>query len=170
MMQSVPSINFFSKAGKAGLLFFILLLPFLSFSQINRSEIKKFSPNLREQQSRQGREGVSNFVIAVSDTFGFRDFIVKNPGINSIYQYPGAGIFLVRTSWKELYEKIIPRQDVVFIDVLRVPKEEVAVSNLDLSTNKVNWVHARFPQFNGQSLTVSVKENLPDTADIDFKG
>ena len=118
----------------------------------------------------QSREGISNFVIAVSDTFGFRDFIVKNPGINSIYQYNAAGIFLVRTSWKELYEKIVPRQDVVFIDVLRLPKEEVAVSNLDLSTNKVNWVHNRFPQFNGQSLTVSVKENLPDTADIDFKG
>src|SRR5688572_32441959 len=101
MMRSVPSINFFSKAGKACLLFFILLLPFLSFSQINRSEISKFSPTVREQQNLQGREGVSNFVIAVSDTFGFKSFILKNPGIISIYQYKDAGIFLVRTSWKE---------------------------------------------------------------------
>ncbi|MFC0771574.1 S8 family peptidase [Terrimonas alba] len=90
--------------------------------------------------------------------------------ISTIYEYDEAGVIVVRSSWKDIVEKIADRPEVLFIEQQRAPKEEVAVSNLDLSANKVNLVHSEFPFYNGQSLVVSVKENKPDTADIDFKG
>ncbi|HET9429627.1 MAG TPA: S8 family serine peptidase, partial [Chitinophagaceae bacterium] len=49
-------------------------------------------------------------------------------------------------------------------------QEELAVSNLDISVNKGNLLHSRYPGYNGQGTTVSVKENRPDTTDIDLKG
>ena len=52
----------------------------------------------------------------------------------------------------------------------RIPKEEIQVGNLDLSVNKINLAHRNFPLINGDGITVSVKENKPDTTDIDFKG
>ena len=52
----------------------------------------------------------------------------------------------------------------------RIAIEEMQVGNLDLSVNKINLAHRDFPLVNGNGITVSVKENKPDTADIDFKG
>ena len=52
----------------------------------------------------------------------------------------------------------------------RTPKEELQVGNLDLSVNKINLAHRNFPLINGDGIVVSVKENKPDTTDIDFKG
>ena len=52
----------------------------------------------------------------------------------------------------------------------RIPREELQVSNLDLSVNKINLAHRNFPSINGDGMVVSVKENKPDTTDIDFKG
>src|SRR5262249_1627814 len=44
------------------------------------------------------------------------------------------------------------------------------VSNLDLSADKVNMVSSRFPNYDGNGIIVSVKENQPDTSDIDLRG
>lgn len=132
--------------------------------------IKKFSPPLQFQQRVEQTHIKTTFVIAVSSTDRFIEFLRSTPGILLMYEYAGANVFLLQCSWKDLLNKILPRPEVIFIDQLRVPKEEVAVSNLDLSANKSNIIHSRFPQYNGNALGVSVKENRPDTADIDFKG
>ena len=52
----------------------------------------------------------------------------------------------------------------------RIPKEELQVGNLDLSVNKINLAHRNYSSINGDGVVVSVKENKPDTTDIDFKG
>ncbi|HJS53641.1 MAG TPA: S8 family serine peptidase, partial [Chitinophagaceae bacterium] len=66
---------------------------------------------------------------------------------------------------------ILDLPKVVFIEKgNRVPKEELMIGNLDLSVNKINLVHRNFPSINGDGIVVSVKENKPDTTDIDFKG
>ncbi|WP_315816410.1 S8 family serine peptidase [Paraflavitalea speifideaquila] len=59
---------------------------------------------------------------------------------------------------------------VLFADQPRQPKEEQAINTLDNTTNQVNTIHALYPALNGTGLTASIKENKPDTADIDFKG
>jgi len=171
IMRSVPSKNSLSGTLKAVLLYFIIIcIPFLTFSQVSEPVLKKLSLTLQGQLQFKQQDRFSTFVIAVSEPSLFKAFLGKTPGIFTMYEYEPANIFLVTARWKDLFGKILPRPEVLFIDEQRIPKEEVAVSNLDISTNKVNMVHARFPQYNGQALTVSVKENRPDTADIDFKG
>jgi hypothetical protein len=71
----------------------------------------------------------------------------------------------------ELDSVLLPLPEIIFIERGdRIPKEEIQVGNLDLSVNKINLVHRNTPLINGDGITVSVKENKPDTTDIDFKG
>jgi hypothetical protein len=58
-----------------------------------------------------------------------------------------------------------------FIDVAdRKAREELSVEKADFSLNTITSVHNLFPQIQGKGITVSVKERLFDTTDIDFKG
>jgi hypothetical protein len=149
--------------------FTVLVFPCVSFSQ-SPSDLKKFSPLLEKKWQKQNRNEVSTFVVAVNDQERFRKFLEVRKTVGRIYEYPQSKLFVIRTSWSEILQSILPLSEVLFIDEQRKPKEELAVSNLDLSTNKVNVIHNLFPQQNGDGVVVSIKENRPDTADIDFKG
>lgn len=153
--------------------FFVLLIflqPFLSYSQINPSFFKKFSPLLQEQRTLVSPDKKELFVIAVSDSFSFRHLLGETLSILTVYHYPATKTFLISASWKDIYEKVLPRPEVIFIDMQRIPREELAVSNLDISVNKISTMHSRYPQYNGAGVNLSVKENRPDSLDIDFKG
>src|SRR5688572_24283379 len=169
-MRSVLSIKFSAIIPKSLLFLFSIPIASLVFSQISPTNIRKFSPVVSAKYAGKEATSFSTFLIAVSDKNRFKAFIGKSPGIFTIYEYGSANVFLIQCSWQDVIEKIVTRPEVLFIDEQRTPKEEVAVSNLDMSANKVNLVQSRFPLYNGQSLSVSVKENKPDTADIDFKG
>lgn len=122
-------------------------------------------------QARTGRQPIAtDFVIAVSDDSLFKSFLEKQLSVSTGFEYSLSKTFIIHASWKMISEDILSRPEVLFVDRLRIPHEEVAVSNLDLSVNKATTLHNRFPQYNGQAISVSVKENRPDTADIDFKG
>src|SRR6266404_3869632 len=109
-------------------------------------------------------------MVAVKSSPGFKNSIEKNLLVKIVYEYKGANIFLIKTTWNEVIHTILILDEVLFIDEQRIPKEELAVSNLDLSTDKVNVIFSKFPQYNGNGIAVSVKENRPDTSDIDFHG
>ena len=112
----------------------------------------------------------SLFAVAVNNFSVFKSDMEKNPLVRIVFEYKAANVFLVRTSWNEILTSILSRKDVLFVDEQRKAKEELAVSNLDLSADKVNVVFSKFPGYNGNGVVVSVKENRPDTSDIDFKG
>jgi len=170
MMRSVPAIKLPSIIILLFLVICFLFAPYISLSQEKEDAIKKLSPLIQQQYRVADTHESVSFVIAVSSKSLFKELLGKTLSIIPIYEYPAANVFLVRSSWKDLREKIIPRQEVLFIDILRMPKEEVAVSNLDLSTNKVTTLHRNYAQYNGLALGVSVKENRPDSLDIDLKG
>ena len=113
---------------------------------------------------------MSTFVIAVSDEIAFRKFLEERKMATSIYEYGPGKLFVIKTTWAEILGSVLPGPNVLFVDEQRKPKEELAVSDLDLSANKINVIHNQFQQYNGNGVVASVKENRPDTADIDFKG
>jgi len=168
-MQSVPSINFIGKL-TAALIFIVSFTPLTIFSQPTEPHLKKFSPFLQKKWKEKSLKETSLFLLAVKNFSDFKIYIEKNSHIKIVYEYKEANIFLVRTAWNEVINNILPRDEVLFVDEQRTPKEELAVSNLDLSTDKVNVVFSKFPQYNGNGIVVSVKENRPDTEDIDFHG
>ena len=59
---------------------------------------------------------------------------------------------------------------ITFIDIKsEAPKEEMVINDYDNSVNAINLFFSQYPAVTGAGLTVSVKENLFDTTDIDFK-
>lgn len=79
--------------------------------------------------------------------------------------------FHITAAVPDLFSKILVQENVVFVEGAgRIPQAELQVSNLDLSANKINMVHRHFPAWNGEGITVSVKEDKPDTTDIDLAG
>ena len=98
---------------------------------------------------------------------------LQDCGLNGrvIREYPEAGALLLRLSPEEVVRHILPLEEVVFIDRRgRKPEEERAVRGFDLSVNKVNALHAHYPEYRGTGQVISVKEDRFDSTDIDFSG
>jgi hypothetical protein len=82
-----------------------------------------------------------------------------------------ANSFIVNVTSQPIFYELLNNECIIFIsEYNRYPKEELQINSLDLSSNKINVLHSRFPVLNGAGLTVSIKENKPDTTDIDFAG
>lgn len=52
----------------------------------------------------------------------------------------------------------------------RFPVTESHLEGFDPSVNQLNFLHSRYPQYNGNGITISIKEQKVDSGDIDFKG
>lgn len=166
-MQFVPSINFVT-VGLLGLL--LAFSPHAGFSQPTELQLKKLSLPLQKKWTATSGNESSIFIIAVKDTRTFKNKIASESRVKIVYEYPAASLLLLRAKWSDVLKIIVPSDEVLFIDEQRTPKEERSVSDLDLSADKVNLLFSKYPQFNGNNLVVSVKENRPDTEDIDFHG
>ena len=91
----------------------------------------------------------------------------------SILSTHGNGkIFRIKTSFSFVTKTLSGDDNVLFIDLkLNTPEEETVVNDYDNSVNdSINLFFSKYPTINGKGLTASVKENLFDTTDIDFKG
>ncbi len=79
--------------------------------------------------------------------------------------------FIVNAKNKNEFNKIINCQLVYSISQYHtLPLEELQINDLDVSVNKINVLHSKMPFANGNGLTISIKENKPDTTDIDIAG
>jgi Subtilase family len=170
-MKSVPPTNHWLKMLKVTFIVFsFLFVSLFAVAQIPQGQLKKISPLLQKHILIKNGQQPITFFVAVNDKGAFKKLIAQHTTMALVYEYATANVFVVRTSWDEMLRSILPQNGVLFIDEQRSPKEELAVSNLDLSMDKVNVLHSKFPQYNGTDIIVSVKENRPDTADIDFAG
>ncbi len=147
-----------------------LTCPLLIAAQTKRSDDShKLSPLLKA--SREPVEKKDLYWVVVTDIQLFKDFLssVKLSGIIR-QEYHPTKLLVVNTSRAILDSSILPSALVLFADITRRPREESVLNNFDNSTNKINIVHGQYPAFTGNGLTVSVKENKPDTTDIDLLG
>ena len=162
--------NHFIALGRSLLLMLCVLFNQSAFSQQKIPE-NKVSPGLL-QIIKSGRiTGKSKFIITVSGNALPNEIKVLNAEEKKINDYGIFSFFEIRVTVDEFLSKVMLAPEVIFAeDASRTPREELQVSDLDLSVNKINLVHRKFPRWNGDGITVSVKENKPDTTDIDFKG
>ncbi|HYC38980.1 MAG TPA: S8 family peptidase [Chitinophagaceae bacterium] len=158
-MRSVPSINLWCR---------LFLFAVASFPLIGTGQALKISPELLGENWMDTT--VSEYVIAVKSRADFKTLLNRGPQLRLINELQEVPVFVVRASRRLVKKYILPDSNLVFLDRLRIPREELPVSNLDLSLNRVNTLHSLFPQLDGEGLRVSVKENRPDTTDIDLKG
>jgi hypothetical protein len=111
------------------------------------------------------------FWISTSSIESAKTFLQRNQfPVKILAEFPHTNLLVVRTSWRTIDSTLISSPLVRFIDIPRQPKEELALNAFDNSLNKINLVHHRLPSLNGDSLTISVKENIFNASDIDFSG
>ena len=140
----------------------VLLITIPAFSQFRKVIERKMSP-LMLQSAARSPQGEELFIIKATDPDSLRHWVKTFAGeLVIISDYHPASIMILKMK-RKLVDSIARLPFVSFIDMVRTPKEESIIDGFDLSTNKVNLVHNKFPDINGDGLTVSVKENRPDT-------
>lgn len=65
---------------------------------------------------------------------------------------------------------ILQQEAVLFADVITTAKEEIVINDNDLPADNITAIRQLYPQINGNSITVSLKEGLFDKNDIDIAG
>jgi hypothetical protein len=140
-----------------------------SFAQLNDNH--KLSPGLSNELKNTKNTG--KLLLEVTIRHGKIPPEIWKPVYQAqkIFESSTFSVYKLLASAEEINSVFLPLPGIIFIEKgNRVPKEEIQVGNLDLSVNKINLVHRDFPLINGDGVVVSVKENKPDTTDIDFKG
>ena len=150
---------------KRAWLFAMILIPLITIAQ-DRSMHNKLSPNFSSNRSALSK--YSRFQIFTTDLPTLMNILKQYKMDNKIIgQY--SRVVVIEAPWKAIDSLLISSPIIQFIEPVRVPKEETALNEFDLSVNSVNLVHEQFP-FSGHGMVVSVKENKPDTTDIDLTG
>ena len=146
-----------------------VFLTHLSFSQL--SSYPKISPVLsREIKDKEAKE---KLLLQITIKNGKIPAEIRKPGYQTtkIFESSAFSVYKVFATVEQISLVLLPLPEIIFIEKGdRIPKDEIQVENLDLSTNKLNLARRHFPLVSGDGITVSVKEQKPDTTDIDFKG
>ncbi len=155
-------------------IYILLITLFLSgpavlMAQEKTAISRKLSPLLKASKIPVDQEGI--YWIITTDVQLFKDFLSSHKLYGIIRQeYPATKLLVIHTTRALIDSLILPSTLVSFADIHRIPREESVLNSFDNSTNQINTVHGLYPVLNGNGLTVSVKENKPDTTDIDFTG
>jgi len=132
---------------------------------------EKLSPDLLQsvQQKKKDIKNVLSLLVSVRDLAKLKQQYSgeKSFKVDSEYDLSGSVQVHAETEW---IKKALLDSNIQFIATARKPFTERELTGFDLSLNKVSFAHRRWPSINGQGATISIKEQLMDTLDIDFKG
>ena len=127
----------------------------------------KLSPILLLQQKNKQLFFSASFLISINPRTNLADKIKEKT--LELKTTSSTNNFIATVNPTDAFNEWLQDESVVFIAAYnRYPKEELQINDLDLSVNKINLLHSRMPFLNGEGTTISIKENLPDTTDIDF--
>lgn len=135
-------------------------------AQKTTSENTRLSFTLRQALERKGAKDSIDLVLSLSPSTGFSSL---QHSARIIYTHPSSHTVVVRMSKSDV-ERMAAGPDLLFAGAYIQPKEELYSGINDLTLNKVNYVHDRFPFLDGSTLSVTIKERAFDSLDIDLKG
>jgi len=130
----------------------------------------KLAENFSPPIDKTAKEKVQRWILGLENTQTFIESVKGNRSltIEQIADNPKA--VQLKASWQILEQHILSRTDVFFIGMVKQAHTERELTGFDLSANKGNLTHRLWPNINGNDITISIKENKPDTTDIDFAG
>src|SRR5688572_8966605 len=145
-----------------------VLITHFVLAQVNNDQ--KISPVLLNEIQTKKISGRLEITVTIKGKIP-AEILKPSYQLQRIFESSAFSVYKVLATWEELASDLLPLPEVIFIEKgNRIAKEELMIGNLDLSVNKINLVHRHYSSLNGDGVVVSVKENKPDTADIDFKG
>ncbi|MGZ3853903.1 MAG: S8 family serine peptidase, partial [Flavisolibacter sp.] len=148
-------------------LIFVLVILFTFISTCTAQEKKELRVSQGLNNILKGRKDKELIDVVVG--IKHPSLIYKSDSIVVMNAYPPTNTFRMRLNVRTLNE-LINQGEIIFGDIYRAPKEELTTGTLDLSLNRINLVHNKFPFINGDSIFASIKEQRFDTSDIDIKG
>jgi hypothetical protein len=137
---------------------------------VNANNRWKLAENFIVPVSEKEREKIQSWILELESAKTFNQFLITHPFIQIEKIADNNKAVQVKTSWKYIEQYILSRSDLFFIDRVRQAFTERELTGFDLSANKGNLAHRTWPNINGNGITISIKENKPDTADIDMTG
>ncbi|HEX6426636.1 MAG TPA: S8 family serine peptidase, partial [Niastella sp.] len=152
------------------LLILSLTVQLVQAQQVVTVPNRKLSPVLQNNRKLLTGKQEQVFWIVTSNIDSAKQYFTAKKIPVRILQEHAGGLLVVSVRGPLIDSLILKLPFVRFVDVPRQPHEELAIGSFDNSLNTINLVHNQFPQLTGNNLVVSIKENKPDTADIDFKG
>ncbi len=111
-----------------------------------------------------------SWLLSVTDAAAFQQKYSGNKNVLLHLSDEATGTWRVTATIEWIKNNLLPDPNIYFIALARKPFTERELTGFDLSTNRINTAHRNWPSINGKGLTISIKENKMDTADIDFKG
>ena len=141
----------------------------LPFPALHSNYMWKLSPDLMNEVSANKNNLSAVLLVTAADDNSFQKWVAENKIFFT--KTTASSTFIIKiNSLKEL-NALITSAPVTYISRYNThPLQELQINSLDLSTNKINLLHSKFPALSGNGLVVSLKENKPDTTDIDFAG
>jgi hypothetical protein len=147
----------------------LLLSPFYSHAQLlNKKQRDKLAPNFASRLL-QVKDNLITVTVTVRTIDEWKKCMGDEKNIHTISFFEPAKTLVIQCTGSVVF-KLLNCEAVLFADDVKQPKEELLLGFVDYSFNNVSLLQSEFPQYNGNSLSLSVKENKFDTADIDFKG
>ena len=139
-----------------------------NFKWIKRANTDwKMSPVLLSQKATNKIIFPASFFIS-TDNAGIFSKRIKDKNF-TIINSTSANIFIAIANNLDAFNELLQDENIFFISTYSTkPTEELQINNLDVSVNKISLLHSKMPLLNGEGVTISIKENLPDTTDIDF--
>ncbi|MEY4930797.1 MAG: hypothetical protein RI909_1521 [Bacteroidota bacterium] len=104
--------------------------------------------------------------ISVIDSGAFQKKYLNK--ITILQKQPDANCFIVRLIKQNTWEDLKNDHNVIFIDHHEKPKEESVLEYVNWAFNRITKMHYFFPDLNGATQQVSIKEQGFDPLDIDL--
>ena len=155
------------------LLYVIVLFAWLSSppanSQSDRENAWKLAFTLRKYSD---FSTTRLFLVQVTSIAQFRDALdQKSSMVEIISIYSPTNTIIIKGSWSDIWEHIVPLSVVKFVDIHHPSVEpESSVPGTHPAANKVNLLRDRHSTLSGEGIGVSIKDQRFDTTDIDLAG
>lgn len=157
----------------------LLMIFFLAVNPLSAQQIEKTLKAHQEQLAphffqkiQDQHDQVTEFTISARSYEAFLKKIASL-GLQKAVKstYPNINTVVLSLKPEQLIQQVLPMAEVRFVDkTRRIPQEERAVPGFDLGVNHVNYLHHHQPEWNGNGIHISVKEQPMDSLDIDFAG
>lgn len=147
----------------------LLLFQNIHSQILSKQTAAKLSPTLRLKFTGIATNERNSFTVVVSSVTPFLELCKLYKEVKILGTYTPSNTVLINCS-VTVFEKLLTSDVVRWADIQQTPLEELLLGVVDYSANNISTIQNNFPLLNGDNTVVSVKEQMFDTADIDFKG
>ncbi len=110
-------------------------------------------------------------LIKLSDNKSIDDLFPGQLSCFEVHQTQYKNIYSVKGLTAEIISDLIEKGNISYVDLgNRIAVDERLMDKTDMTLNKVSAVRNIYPELTGESMSISFKEMLFDTTDVDFKG